>query len=103
MNEAIDETVPAEPLDSGLCGLCAIAAYYRIAADPRQLARELALTILPIADEDIVRASQRIGLRARALPLRSARRLASTPIPAVGFSIWVETLTQAKNSSGSPS
>jgi subfamily B ATP-binding cassette protein HlyB/CyaB len=42
------ETAPpvseATPLDPGLRALCGIAAYYRIAADPVQLARELALT-----------------------------------------------------------
>ena len=41
------ETAPpvseATPLDAGLRALCGIAAYYRIGADPVQLARELAL------------------------------------------------------------
>ena len=41
------ETAPplsdGRPLDGGLRALCGIAAYYRIGADPVQLARELAL------------------------------------------------------------
>ncbi len=41
------ETAPplseGTPLDPGLRALCGIAAYYRIGADPVQLARELAL------------------------------------------------------------
>ena len=41
------ETAPppgeGTPLDRGLRALCGIAAYYRIGADPVQLARELAL------------------------------------------------------------
>ena len=87
MNQAInDKTVGdkvTEPLDSGLCSLCAIAAYFRIAADPRQLAHELALNITPISATDVIRAAQLIGLKARNLPLHDAKRLQSVPVPAV--------------------
>jgi ATP-binding cassette, subfamily B, bacterial HlyB/CyaB len=55
------ETAPpvseATPLDPGLRALCGIAAYYRIAADPVQLARELALTNRAADESDLMRAA----------------------------------------------
>ena len=57
------ETAPplseGTPLDPGLRALCGVAAYYRIGADPVQLARELAL-----GDRD--------GRRSRSDPRRQA-------------------------------
>ena len=37
------QNMAARPIDAGLHGLCGIAAFYRIAADPAHLAKELAL------------------------------------------------------------
>jgi len=46
----------ATPLDAGLRALCGIAAYYRIGADPIQLARELALGARRSNEFDLIRA-----------------------------------------------
>lgn len=73
----------AEPLDAGLQALCGIAAYYRIAADPMQLARELALQGRAAEESDILRAAQMIGLKARVIAGVSAKRLAAMPMPAI--------------------
>ena len=43
MNESSASTVKAEPVETGLRALCAIAAFYRVAADAEHLRRELAL------------------------------------------------------------
>ena len=43
MDQLAPPAATATPLDGGLRALCGIAAFYRIAADPAQLSRELAL------------------------------------------------------------
>ena len=52
-------------LPSGLPALCGIAAYFRIAADPAYLHRELALQDGEARAEDILRAARLVGLKAR--------------------------------------
>ena len=69
-------------MDSGLAGLCAIAAYFRIPADPAGLSRELALAG-PAGPDDIARAAKRAGLRARVLRQPTLKRLAAVPTPAL--------------------
>jgi len=69
-------------VDSGLTALCGIASYYRIAADPFALARELALTG-PADARDVSRAAGLAGLRARIVENPSANRLAQIPVPAI--------------------
>jgi ATP-binding cassette, subfamily B, bacterial HlyB/CyaB len=49
------------PLDRGLRALCGIAAYYRIGADPVQLARELALGAREANEGDLIRAAKVVG------------------------------------------
>ena len=83
MNQAMPSESSATPIDAGLRALCGIAAYYRIAADPAQLARELALQGKTAAEADIVRAAQMIGLKARIVSGASASRLAAMPTPAI--------------------
>ena len=69
--------------DSGLRALCGIAAFFRIAADPKHLQKELAL-IGRVADEsDLVRAATMIGLKARAVGKLTERRLNTVPVPAI--------------------
>ncbi|HEX5471118.1 MAG TPA: type I secretion system permease/ATPase [Lacipirellulaceae bacterium] len=70
-------------LDSGLLALSTIAARYRIAADPFQIAHDLGLGTRAAAGEDIARAASRIGLRARLLRKQSTARLRSLPMPAI--------------------
>ena len=81
------ETAPpaseATSVDGGLRALCGIAAYYRIGADPVQLARELALLGREADEADLIRAARIIGLKARLVTGVSAERLAKLPTPAI--------------------
>ena len=60
-----------------------IAGYYRIAADPHQLERELALTGRLSNEDDLVRAARLIGLKARVVSGIGWKRLLSIPTPAI--------------------
>jgi subfamily B ATP-binding cassette protein HlyB/CyaB len=90
---AADETAPTEERpheepagrheDSGLQGLCGIAAYYRIVASPDQIRRELALHGTSVSCEDLVRAAVLIGLKARLIRPIHKQRLAALPSPAI--------------------
>ena len=85
---------PVETVDTGLRALCSIAGYYRIAADPDQLRRELALGEHVASEEDILRAATRIGLKARIVRHASPSRIATMPVPALvrlkqaGFAVY---------------
>jgi ATP-binding cassette, subfamily B, bacterial HlyB/CyaB len=70
-------------VDSGLRALCGLSAYYRIPADPAQLSLDLALQSRRADTTDLVRAANRIGLKARILTNVDASRLASLPTPAL--------------------
>ena len=84
MNQAAPLNPSAEPVqDSGLRGLSGIAAYYRIAADPAYLAKELALSMDEVGDRDLVRAAKLIGLKARVIENPSPARLIAAPVPAL--------------------
>ena len=76
---ANDVTIP----DSGLVTLSRIAAYYRIAADPAQLAHVFALGQRAATSEDLVRAAKSLGLKARIVRRPDDRRLRAVPMPAV--------------------
>ena len=69
--------------DPGLVCLSLIAGHYRIPLDPAQVAHDLGLGTRASEGGDIVRAAQRIGLRARMLTGQGAKRLASCPVPAI--------------------
>jgi subfamily B ATP-binding cassette protein HlyB/CyaB len=83
MNHDIPSEPNAVPLDAGLRALCGIAAYYRVAADPGHLSRELALQDRPADENEIVRAAMMIGLKAKLLVKVTAKRLATLPTPAI--------------------
>jgi subfamily B ATP-binding cassette protein HlyB/CyaB len=70
-------------VDSGLMSLATIAGHYRIAVDPFQLAHDLGLGTRPSTSRDLVRAAQRIGLKATHLSHQSMKRLGSVPLPAI--------------------
>src|SRR5437763_6710903 len=84
MNKLSTDT-PAAPenLDSGLRALCGIAGYYRIPADPDQLAADLALQDCAADAEDLAGAAQRLGLKAKIVTSFSAERLTKLPAPAI--------------------
>ena len=69
--------------DPGLRALCGIAAYFRIAADPAHLQRELAIIGRDAATDDLMRASRIIGLKARRAIRATEKQLAATPTPAI--------------------
>ena len=79
-------SVPPAPVglvDSGLVALCAVAGYYRIVADPVQLAKELVLDDRVSAYADLLRAANRTGLKARVTEVRTEKRLRAIPAPAI--------------------
>jgi ATP-binding cassette, subfamily B, bacterial HlyB/CyaB len=83
MNQTASPRVREPSVDAGLCAICGIAAYYRIYADPAQLARELALKDGETDEFDLIRAAQIIGLKARHVTGVNAKRLAKLPTPAI--------------------
>jgi ATP-binding cassette, subfamily B, bacterial HlyB/CyaB len=70
-------------LDSGLRALCAIAGFYRIAAEPSLIQRELALGGRQAETTELLRAAKRLGLKARTVTWRNEQRLAGLPAPAI--------------------
>ena len=83
MNRPVGPEVIAAPIDTGLRAVVGIAGYYRIAADPHQLERELALTGRLSNEDDLVRAARLIGLKARVVRGIGWKRLLSIPTPAI--------------------
>jgi len=80
--------VPAQPdrvrpLDSGLVGLALIAGFYRISADPQQMAHQLSLNGWPANAEDILRAAKRLKLKSRIIAKATTKRLGLAPLPAL--------------------
>jgi subfamily B ATP-binding cassette protein HlyB/CyaB len=69
--------------DSGLEALALVAGYYRIPADPGQLAHRLALAGRAAGGDDLLRAAGLLGLKARRLERLDAARLAKLPLPAI--------------------
>lgn len=82
MNPDIQDTQAARKLDTGLRALCGIAGFYRIPADPEQLATDLGLQA-PALCADLVRAARRLGLRARVIRITESDRAARMPSPAI--------------------
>ena len=73
----------AQAGDSGLFSLAMLAAHYRIACDPAQLAHDLGLADKPATAADIVRAARRIGLKSKFYSGHGESRLKSVPLPAI--------------------
>lgn len=69
--------------DSALVALAAIAAHYRIAADPAQMSHELGLGESLATGEHVVRAARKIGLKATLLTDQAIKRLKTVPLPAI--------------------
>ena len=72
---------PAERIDFGLQSLALIAGYYHIAAEPVQLAHDLGLAQRAANSGDLVRAAQRLGLKARILKTRRPSGSAASRCP----------------------
>ncbi|MDH7796984.1 MULTISPECIES: type I secretion system permease/ATPase [unclassified Beijerinckia] len=82
-DEPDDATTAAEPVDSGLVALTAVAGYYQIATDPWQLKHELAISGRLANAEDLIRGANLIGLKARIITQATDDRLARLPLPAI--------------------
>jgi ATP-binding cassette, subfamily B, bacterial HlyB/CyaB len=84
LNQNLLGKTHGEPIThSGLRALCGIGAYYRIAADPLNLARDLAIFDCEASENDLLRAAKTIGLKAHIVRGPSRRRLARVPTPAI--------------------
>ena len=81
--EAPEAAAVVSAVDGGLISLAMLAAHYRIACDPAQMAHDLGLGHRAANSDDLVRAARRIGLKARALSKQSTRRLLSVPLPTI--------------------
>ncbi len=68
---------------SGVLSLCAVASYFRIAADPGYIRHQLALPPGESSVEDVLRAARFIGLKARASRKLDAKRLKTLPHPTI--------------------
>ena len=77
------EVIESRPPDSGLFAIASIAGYFRIAVDPKQLQHELGLIGQEAGPEDLVRAANRVGLKARWISKAEPKRLMVVPLPAV--------------------
>ncbi|MEK8091792.1 type I secretion system permease/ATPase [Methylocystis sp. IM3] len=69
--------------DSGLLSFCAIAGYYRVAADPAQIQRELSLQGRAAESRDLLHAAKLLGLKARMTDAAVVERLIKIPVPAI--------------------
>ena len=78
-----DGLEPESQLDTGLLAICGIASFFRIAADPKHLQRELSLLDRTARPEDIVRAGRLIGLKTRIVHRLTVDRLNQLPLPAI--------------------
>ncbi len=83
MSQHVSDAIVGTPIDPGLRALCGIAAFYRIAADPAHLQRELALSGREAGVTDLMRASGIVGLKARRVARSTEKQLAATPTPAI--------------------
>ena len=63
--------------------MCAIAGYYRIAADPGKIARDLAVLGRPSTPQDILRGAKALGLKARVVARANEKRFTTLPTPAI--------------------
>ncbi len=93
--------------DSGLVSLCAIASHYRIAADPRRLTHELAISGRSHS-RDILRAAKNIGLKARLIQTKAEKRISSLPTPAIvcfadgSYGLYLGTTNNGKHNVADP-
>lgn len=71
------------PLASGLLALCAVAAYFRVPADPAHLAHEMAAPPGEYEQEALIKAARYLGLKARLSRKLDAERLKSLPHPTI--------------------
>ncbi|MGZ2488362.1 subfamily B ATP-binding cassette protein HlyB/CyaB [Rhizobium pisi] len=84
MNDILaPESASAEIVDSGLACLCAIAGYFRIAATPAFLRRELALGQKMAGAEDLLRGAKLTEMKARIVARPDENRLRTVPVPAI--------------------
>lgn len=69
--------------DTGFRALCGVAAYFRVLAEPVQLAGELSIAEPDSDPSHILLAAQHIGLKSRIVQRLTPRRLAALPSPSI--------------------
>lgn len=69
--------------DAGIFALATVAGHYRIAVDPVQVRHHLGLGQSQSTSEDIVRAANQLGLKAKIVHSQSIGRLMRAPTPAI--------------------
>ena len=80
----VESPEQVEIADSGLMGLCGIAAYFRIAAEPPALRRQLALSgERRSGPTELIRAARIIGLKAGIGAIAGEKGLASLAAPSL--------------------
>lgn len=73
---------PGGATDTGLLGLCLLAQFHEIPADPGKLAHQAGKNAEPFDETDLLRAAKELGLKARAVDSHW-EKLAATPLPAL--------------------
>ncbi|PWT92297.1 MAG: type I secretion system permease/ATPase [Proteobacteria bacterium] len=63
--------------------LALVASYYRVVAEPQQLAHELGLGARMADGDELIRAAKRLGFKAARVPTAPLERLATVPLPAI--------------------
>lgn len=69
--------------DRGVFAVCAVASYFRIAADPQHIERNLGIHDRPSGVADLVRAGTSLGLKCRVIASMTRERMLSLPLPAI--------------------
>ena len=94
--------------DQGLFCVAAVAAHFQIATDPIQLAHDLGLGGRRSTGDDLARAANRVGLKARIRKAQKAAELASVPLPAIigtrdgGYQVVLARLPDGRLRVGNP-
>lgn len=82
-NSHTADEVEASSSAEGIIALCAIAHFYSIQADPAWLVNELQAGNNKANADDILRAANRLKMKARVINAVSEKRLMALPVPAI--------------------
>lgn len=83
MDEVLKSNTEMDAGETALAAFCFVSSYYRIPTDPNQLKRELCLNDKEITEDDIIRAANISGLKARLIEVINNNRFNHIPIPSI--------------------